>query len=391
MMNEPRRHSPFNSPRQFGRVLIKALVLLVVFDALLIVLDIPARIDQWSLYRSFTPPTVRLGLAKQIGDPAWWALDPLLAAHEIAQPKAPDEYRVIFLGDSATFCLYCRSNEAIPQLFTDLGVTVDGKRVRGYNLAYPGSDWLKDILILKHALKYQPEAIVWLVTAKGSGDQPLPQEPDAHLITRLNAAELPALAQQYNLDTWETRRYAAADAWYQRSIWTSGGRLRDWLVLVARTLRNTLVQPGQDLTQDYLYPGPSVTTQPIRPIAEINSTLPGYEVMPNRQWELLRAGQQMAREANVPLLIINEPMYVGSGPNSDVNYNSFYERALYDRFRAALAAFTQQHAMPYLDLWNSLPPADFSNTSLHYNLDGNRAVAQAVWQGLHTLIESSPK
>jgi hypothetical protein len=227
------------------------------------------------------------------------------------------------------------------------------------------------------------------VTAKGSGDQPLPQEPDAHLITRLNAAELPALAKQYNLDTWDTRRYAAADAWYQRSIWTHGGRLRDWLVLVARTLRNALVQPGQDLTQDYFYPGPSVTTQPIRPIAEINSALPGYDVMPNRQWELLSAGQQIAREANVPLLIVNEPMYVGSGPNSDVNYNSFYERELYDRFRAALTGFTQQHDMAYLDLWNLLPPEDFSNTSLHYNLDGNRAVAQAIWDGLQSLINSS--
>jgi hypothetical protein len=387
-MNEPRR-SPFSSPRQFGRVLIKALALLVIFDALLIAFDIPTLIDQWSLYQSFTPPTVRLGLADQIGDPAWWTLDPLLDAHEIAQPKAPDEFRVIFLGDSATFCLYCRSNEAIPQVFTDLGMTVDGKHVRGYNLAYPGSDWLKDILILKHALKYQPDAIVWPVTAKGSGDQPLPQEPDAHLITRLNTAELPALAQQYNLDTWDTRRYAEADAWYQRSIWTHGGRLRDWLVLIARTLRNALVQPGKDLTQDYLYPGPSVTTQPVRPIAEINNTLPGYDSMPNRQWELLRAGQQIAREANVPLLIVNEPMYVGGGPNSDVNYNSFYERALYDRFRAALAGFTLQHDMAYLDLWNLLPPENFSNTSLHYNLDGNRAVAQAIWQGLHTLIESS--
>ena len=104
-------------------------------------------------------------------------------------------------------------------------------------------------------------------------------------------------------------------------------------------MRSALIQPGKDLTQDYLFPGPPVTSQPIRPIAEINSSLPGYDVMPNRQWELLRAGQQMAQEANVPLLIVNEPIYVGSGENSDVNYNSFYERALYDRFRAALTEF----------------------------------------------------
>lgn len=387
-MNEPRRWNPFASPRQFGRVMIKAIVLLIICDALLIALRVPDAMDRWSIYRVFTPPTSRLGLALQIGDPAWWTLDPLLEAHEIAQPKAPDEYRVIFLGDSATFCLYCPARESISQAFTDLGETIDGKQVRAYNLAYPGSDWLKDILILQHALKFEPDAIVWLVTAKGSGDQPLPQEPEAHLITRINAAELPALASEYNLDTWETRRYANADAWYQQSLWTHGGRLRDWLVLMARTLRSALIQPGKDLTGDYLFPGPPVTSQSIRASAEINSSLPGYDVMPNRQWELLRAGRQMAREANVLLLIVNEPIYVGSGENSDINYNSFYERGLYDRFRTALAEFVAQHDLPYLDLWNMLPPEDFSNTSLHYNAEGNRRVAGEVMKGLQSLTDS---
>ncbi len=388
-MNEPRRN-PFTSPRQFARVLMKAIALLFVCDALMMLWHVPNWIDHWSIYRYFTPPTDRLGLASQIGDPMWWRIDVLLNAHEIAQPKAPDEYRVIFLGDSATFCLYCRSTEAISQLLTDLDATIDGKRVRGYNLAYPGSDWLKDILILKHALKYQPDAIVWLVTAKGSGDQPLPQEPEAHLFTRLNADEIPALAREYHLDTWDTRRYADADAWYQPSIWTHGGRLRDWLVLVTRTIRNALIYRGKDLTREYLPPGEPVTRQPIRAQAEINSSLPGYNTMPNRQWELLRAGQQMAREANVPLLMVNEPTYIGSGPNSDINYNSFYERALYDRFRAALTDFTQQHDLAYLDLWNLLPPENFSNTSLHYNLEGNRRVAEEVLNGLRTSFNLSP-
>ena len=377
--------TPFQSPRQFGRVLIKAIALLIVFDLVQMAVNLPAAIDHWAIYRSFTPPTSRLGLALQIGDPIWWRLDPLLDAHEIAQPKAPDEYRVIFLGDSATFCLYCRSNEAIPQVFTDLGATIAGKHVRGYNLAYPGSDWLKDVLILKHALKYQPDAIVWLVTAKGAGDQPLPQEPEAHLITRLNADELPALARDFNLDTWEIRRYADANAWYQASIWLHGGRYRDWLILVARTLIAALRYPQQDLTQEYLPPGDPVMTKPISAVAEINSTLPGYDRFPNRQWDLLLAGQRLAHEAGIPLLIMNEPTYVGSGPNSDVNYSSFYERALYDRFRAALTEFTQQHEIHYLDRWNFLPPEDFSNTSLHYNLDGNRRVAEEAMQGLQRL------
>lgn len=379
------KRTPFNSPRQFGRVLIKAIALLIIFDAAQIAFDLAGTLDGWRLYRSCTPPTERLGLADQIGDPIWWTLDPLLDAHQIAQPKAPDEFRVIFLGDSATFCLYCRSTEAIPSVFTQLGATFDGKRVVGYNLAYPGSDWLKDVLILKHALKYQPDAIVWLVTAKWTGDQPLPQEPDAHLITRVNAAELPALARQFNLDTWETERYADADAWYQRSIFMRGGRYRDWLLLLVRSFRNVLIYPNKDLTQEYLLPGDPVTTKPVPAIAEINSALPGYGTFPNRQWDLLRAGQQMAAKADVPLLVVNEPIYLASGPNTDINYNPFYERNLYDRFRAALADFTRRHAMTYLDLWSTLPAENFSNTSLHYTLDGNRRVAQEVLSALSIL------
>ncbi len=236
-MNAPKRSAPFSSLRQFSRVLIKAITLLLIFDVVQMALNLPHAIDRWPIYRSFTPPTSRLGLSDQIGDPIWWRLDPLLDAHEIAQPKAPDEFRVIFLGDSATFCLYCRSTEAIPFLFTQLDAIIAGKHVRGYNLAYPGSDWLKDILILKHAMRYQPDAIVWLVTAKGAGDQPLPQEPDAHLITRLNADELPALAR----DLWSRpylllssislfmemrRRAAMAFSWSQKAA--SIDRLVRW-------------------------------------------------------------------------------------------------------------------------------------------------------------------
>ena len=382
--------TPFTSPRQFVRVLLKAVALLIIFDVLQMALGLSSALDHWPIYRAFTPPTMRLGLAEQIGDPAWWRLNVLLDAHEIAQPKAPDEYRVVFLGDSSTFCLYCRAGEAIPKDVTDLGMTIDGKRVRGYNLAYPGPDWLKDILILKHALHYQPDAIVWLVTAKGSSNQPTPAQPDAHLFTRLNADELPELQRRYGFTTWETQQYADAAAWYQSSIWLRGGRLRDWFMLLAQSIRTALLNPGQDQTKQYLLPGEPVTQRPIRFPAEITSDLPGYGTLPNDRWELLRVGQRMAQEAGVPLLLVNEPIYIAGGPNSDVNYNSDYERAVYDRFRAAMTQFTREHGLPYLDLWNHLPPEEFSNTALHYNLQGNIHVAQEIAAELQKMFVVRP-
>jgi hypothetical protein len=374
--------TPFTSPRQMLRVFSKALILLIVFDVLQMALGLTQAIDHWSIYRAFTPPTARLGDAFHIGDPAWWRLDVLFDAHQIAQPKAPDEYRVVVLGDSATFCLYCSAAEAIPQALTDLNQTIDGKRVHAYNLAYPGPDWLKDVLILKHALEYQPDAIVWLVTAKGSSDQPTPAQPDAHLFTRINADELPDLQRRYGFNVWEMAEFADADAWYQSSIWAKGGRIRDWLSLLARTLHRALIEPGKDMTREYLLPGEPVTQRPMMFPAEITSELPGYGTLPNSRWDLLLTGQRMAQEANVPLLLVNEPIYIASGPHSDVNYNSDYERAVYDRFRSALSSFAQEHGLHYLDLWNHLPAEEFANTALHYNLQGNRHIASEIMQDL---------
>jgi hypothetical protein len=382
--------TPFTSPRQLLRVLLKALALLVIFDALQMALGLSSALDRWSIYQYLTPPTMRLGLADQIGDPAWWRLNVLLDAHEIAQPKAPDEYRVVFLGDSSTFCLYCRAGEAIPKDVTDLGVTIDGKRVRGYNLAYPGPDWLKDILILSHALHYQPDAIVWLVTAKGSSNQPTPAQPDAHLFTRINADELPGLQRRYGFNTWEMQQNAEADAWYQSSLWLRGGRIRDWFEALARAIRDAAYRPGADQTKQYLLPDQPVTQRPIRYPAEITSDLPGYGTLPNDRWDLLLVGQQMAQEAAVPLLIVNEPIYLAGGPNSDVNYNSDYERAVYDRFRSALTQFSRDHNLRYLDLWDRLPAEEFSNTALHYNLQGNIHIAEEIAAELQQMSSAAP-
>jgi hypothetical protein len=90
----------------------------------------------------------------------------------------------------------------------------------------------------------------------------------------------------------------------------------------------------------------------------------------------------------VPLLLVNEPIYLASGPHSDMNYNSDYERAVYDRFRTAMTAFTRDHQLHYLDLWNHLPSEEFSNTALHYNLQGNRHIAREIMQELQTLVRN---
>src|SRR5262249_36227100 len=90
------------------------------------------------------------------------------------------------------------------------------------------------------------------------------------------------------------------------------------------------------------------------------------------------------------LLVVNEPMFVGKGPNSERNYNSRVERALYDRYREAMSRFTSEHGIEYLDLWNLLPPEEFTDIDLHHTPGGHRRMAVAVTQKLPSVIGGAP-
>ena len=76
-------------------------------------------------------------------------------------------------------------------------------------------------------------------------------------------------------------------------------------------------------------------------------------------FDVLAAG--MARAGDAPILLINEPMFVSDGRNSDRRYNSFYPIWAYDLYREMLMETAVTHNWPYLDLWNSIPPEEFTD------------------------------
>jgi len=100
--------------------------------------------------------------------------------------------------------------------------------------------------------------------------------------------------------------------------------------------------------------------------------------MPNARWQTLEAGAKMAAARGVPLLVVNDPIFAASGPLSAREYNSFYARAIYDRYRGALARYCGRRAIPLLDLWNALPPREFDNTPQHYLPEGSARIARLV-------------
>jgi hypothetical protein len=71
-------------------------------------------------------------------------------------------------------------------------------------------------------------------------------------------------------------------------------------------------------------------------------------------FDILQAGMDIAGET--PVLLINEPMFVSQGENSDLRYNFFYPRWAYDDYRELLAGVSRENGWQYVDLWDSVPP-----------------------------------
>ena len=78
---------------------------------------------------------------------------------------------------------------------------------------------------------------------------------------------------------------------------------------------------------------------------------------------------------DVPLIIVNEPIYISTGRNSDIRYNFFYPRWAYDQYRGLLAGWCRDHSVPYFDAWDQIPTEDFSNSAIHRTPEGEALMA----------------
>jgi hypothetical protein len=367
------------------RIAGKALALFVVFDLFQALLKLDSKLENLSLYRHLTPPLARLDVPRDYPTPVAWRLDPLLDAHQIGRPKLPGEIRVAVLGDSGTFDYFSPASEGIPGQMTRLNSRRNGRTLRAYNLAYQTPNSLKDVVIAMHAFSHDVDAVVWFVTLYDlARDAPSPYRPDVHLILRVNSEDLPILQRAYGIDTWEMRLLARQRRWYDPFLFVSGERYRDYALLLSRSLLDALV-PGD----------PSDSTLPSKPWVG-SLALPAEPLflergandppMPNARWRVLFAGQDLARRRGVRLLVVNDPIFVSQAPGSEREYNAFYERKIYDRYRSTLEEFCRRQGIAYLDLWDAVPSPEFGNTPQHYLPAGNQRVARRVTERLEELL-----
>jgi hypothetical protein len=99
--------------------------------------------------------------------------------------------------------------------------------------------------------------------------------------------------------------------------------------------------------------------------------------------DILSAGKIMS--GNIPILYVNEPIYLSHGENSDIRYNFFYPRWVYDQYRQLFAETCQEESWQCLDKWNLVLPNDFTNSAIHLTPNGIRNLGSELEKAILSL------
>jgi hypothetical protein len=101
-------------------------------------------------------------------------------------------------------------------------------------------------------------------------------------------------------------------------------------------------------------------------------SLPESEI----SYDTIREGIQKA--GDIPLVLINEPIFIAQGENSEIRYNSFYPRWVYDQYRVKMVELVELEGWSYLDLWDEVPSGEFTDSAIHYSTAGVKRVVDRI-------------
>lgn len=363
------------------RVLGKALLLFVALNVAFVLADPLPALGRVSVYGTLVPPRERLPYGENSAlsyNLSLNSLDAMFASHAVAQPKAADEFRVFVLGDSGTWGFLLEAQDTLAGWLNRMSLTTpDGRRIRAYNLGYPEMSLMKDVLLADYARRYAPDAIVWAVTLESFA----PDRQHSPALVRNNPDAVGRLTSAHDLALVDTS--FAGRSFLERTIVGERRALADWLRLqlygfawaatgVDQYLQDTYTLRTSDFEEDLTWgPFADVTTYGEDAIA----------------FDVLRAG--MALAGNVPVLLVNEPMFISGGLNSDVRYNFFYPRWVYDQYRDLLTDAATAEGWRLLDLWDVVAPDAFTDSPVHMTPEGARVFAEQVAPALRALAAES--
>jgi hypothetical protein len=361
------------------RVIIKGLILFILINVVFAFIHPMQVISKLSLYDYLFPGRVRLPygeLPDQAYNLSLYSLDAMFASHEVSVPKkTSNEFRVILIGDSSVWGFLLTPDKTLSgEINSQNLILTDGRKVLAYNLGYPTLSLMKDLVILNYAMQYSPDLIVWMVTLES-----LPREKqlDSPLIQN-NPAEVQKLISTYAIDLDpQDERLITPGFWDSTLI----GERRSLADLIRLQLYGVM-WAATGIDQYY----PASYDPPQENLSSDNSfhnLVPPLLSSADLSLDVLSAGSQIA--GKVPVIYVNEPIYLSHGENSDIRYNFFYPRWAYDQYRQLFADMCKSRNWQCLDEWNLVPAGEFTNSAIHMTPAGTEMFATQIEKNILSL------
>jgi hypothetical protein len=353
------------------RVLLKTLILLLITNFAFSALSLDG-LGWVSIYNALVPGRERFPFGEspaQSYNLSLYNFNAHFASHVInGREKRADELRVVVLGDSSTWgTLLCPEETLVGQLNARGLTAPDGREMVFYNLGYPTLSLTKDLLFLEKALDYQPDLVVWLVTLEsfprdGQFDSPLLAN-NGKRIQRINAES------DLGLEI-APADFPAENVWDRTLI----GRRRDLADLYRLQVYGVM---WWATGIDQSYPG---DFKPAARDLESDGFFHGWEegemIEEELAFDVIEAGYRLAGE--IPILLVNEPILVSGGENSDIRYNFYYPRWAYDQYREMMQQRAEDRGWNYVDAWDMVPGGEFTNTAIHTTPYGVELLADGL-------------
>ncbi len=353
-------------------VLMKALGLFIVANLLFAAWYPLPILGRLSAYNRLFPGRLRLPYGDnppQAYNLNLFNLEAMFASQTIASgPKPAGEYRVILIGDSATWGFLLPASSTLAAYLNVSAMRLsDGRQVRVYNLGYPVMSLAKDLLILSYAMRYQPDLIIWPFTLESF---PYDKQLFAPLLQN-NAVQVRSLIETHHLNLNVQAPELVTPNFWDRTIIGARRPLADLLRLQFYGVLWAATDIDQDIPATYVPRAEDLSTD-----QSFHNLQPPSLKESDLAFDILAAGVSLAGQT--PVLLVNEPMFISQGKNSQFRYNFYYPRWAYDDYRRLVAEQSQLHGWRYLDEWDLVPPDQFTNTAVHMTPAGTQIFANKL-------------
>jgi hypothetical protein len=379
--------SPPENPstgRFLRNVILKALALLIIISLGFAWVEPLQALGGISLYNRIFPGRLRLPFGEDFEKSyniSILQLNAMFASHEInAGDKPENEFRVLILGDSSVWGFLLNPDQTLSAMLNDRNYrTSHDHPLRFYNLGYPTMSVTKDLLLLDCAQRYKPDLILWFVTLESLPVQKQLESP----LVQYNLVPARDLISEFRLgiDLNDQR-------FIDRTFWdrTLPGQRRTLADLIRLQLLGVM-WAGTGIDHDV-----PLTYEPPQEELSHDDTFqdfqPGQLSSGDLSFDILEAGVRLA--GAVPVVIINQPILIATGPNSDVRYNAYYPRWAYDAYREMMAMEASKQDWTYLDLWDAVPAQKFTDNAIHTSPEGVELVVDQMSETILHIADTVP-